>query len=403
MEAFIEGIGERYLIGKANAVPAQLENLARKQFSSTPDIKAQAKQGSGLPSEEKDEEIARLRQQLTKAKLSKDEPAVSTGAPSVKSAPRKKNLADAAPEAKIVKRANKLVAEAKPKKSGGSAYPSSSNKATREMKGLIPLSVDETGSTTSKASPTKLHPHDSEALPTRSDRRASTSTAHRNGPIIANSGEARDKIPAHEDLESLASSSLGASHAGAYRKSGAHKAASTAPSAHAPSITSTRRGRSIGKRSEIGSVSEAASIAPSAHGGNGRRGHSAGRGSKIGSRRAASVDDRPPSHMMAPIHTVVADERRLVPVECVSYEDEEPGLYVVEVEEDPRPRRAKSLRNGGRGVPDYAHQIARSDGEDSLIHVRPVSREVVPARKRVGHKNIVELESGHGRTLYRVS
>ena len=62
---FIEGIGERYLAGKANAVPQQLENLAKKQF-----------QGNAAPKTEpaaqdvgKNNEIESLRKQLAEYKL----------------------------------------------------------------------------------------------------------------------------------------------------------------------------------------------------------------------------------------------------------------------------------------------------------------------------------------------
>ncbi|KAI4151566.1 MAG: hypothetical protein L6R39_001994 [Caloplaca ligustica] len=67
---FIEGIGERYLIGKANAVPQQLENLAKKQLKGDGAAAAEAGPAS-LNNTGKDEEIERLRRELADAKLSK--------------------------------------------------------------------------------------------------------------------------------------------------------------------------------------------------------------------------------------------------------------------------------------------------------------------------------------------
>ncbi|KAL8838204.1 MAG: hypothetical protein Q9170_002247 [Blastenia crenularia] len=65
---FIEGIGERYLIGKANAVPQQLEALAKKQF----------KAESAIQNVEKDREIEKLRKELAEAKLSNGKHAKET-------------------------------------------------------------------------------------------------------------------------------------------------------------------------------------------------------------------------------------------------------------------------------------------------------------------------------------
>ena len=420
MEAFVEGIGERYLIGKANAVPHQLENLVKKQFTSAGDEKAQTAEASALPTGNKDEEIARLRQQLEDAKLGKHKSSPPSVAPSLKSAPKKKSLPAAVPEANIVKRSNRLVAEAKPKKkSGGSAKAVSEKKATREMKGLVPLSIHKPAPSVSSTSIPTHHPHDSHASAKRSDRRASTSTAHHNHPIIAKGGEARDKIsPAHEDLESVSSSSssLVASRKGAHSVSGSvRKAASTAPSAHAPSVASTRRGRSIGARSEIApAASKAASIAASAHGGGSKRGHSVGHRSEIESRHSASVSgSKHPASVAGSRHTVSvigksrpmqeapllsdAEARECMEVEVESYRDEEPGLYVVEVEEDLRPMRTMGH------IPDYAHVIRKTDSGYAPVHVRQIGREDVSSPKRANEKHAFEVERGQGRTLYRVS
>ncbi|MCJ1230545.1 hypothetical protein MMC12_007219 [Toensbergia leucococca] len=72
MESFIEGIGERYLERKANAIPQQLENLAKKQFKHaangrTPETSKESKSKSS----EQDKEIERLRRQLAATKVSK--------------------------------------------------------------------------------------------------------------------------------------------------------------------------------------------------------------------------------------------------------------------------------------------------------------------------------------------
>ncbi|KAL8904804.1 MAG: hypothetical protein Q9207_003027 [Kuettlingeria erythrocarpa] len=66
---FVQGIGERYLIGKANAAPQQLENLAKKQFLKGDDP-ATPKAPSGLLGAGKDKEIEKLKMELAQAKLS---------------------------------------------------------------------------------------------------------------------------------------------------------------------------------------------------------------------------------------------------------------------------------------------------------------------------------------------
>lgn len=67
MENFIEGIGERYLERKANGIPQQLENLAKKQFMNAPhDQSPHTPKGSVR---DQDEEIERLRRELAATKL----------------------------------------------------------------------------------------------------------------------------------------------------------------------------------------------------------------------------------------------------------------------------------------------------------------------------------------------
>ncbi|KAL8926221.1 MAG: hypothetical protein Q9208_003124 [Pyrenodesmia sp. 3 TL-2023] len=65
---FVQGIGERYLIGKANAAPQQLENLAKKQFKS--DDPAVPKAELAAQKLGKDKEIEKLRKELASAKSS---------------------------------------------------------------------------------------------------------------------------------------------------------------------------------------------------------------------------------------------------------------------------------------------------------------------------------------------
>ncbi|KAL8728164.1 MAG: hypothetical protein Q9181_005438 [Wetmoreana brouardii] len=65
---FVEGIGQRYLERKANAVPQQVEDLVKKRI--TGDTAALNKVGPTDQSPVKDKEIADLRKQLAEAKLS---------------------------------------------------------------------------------------------------------------------------------------------------------------------------------------------------------------------------------------------------------------------------------------------------------------------------------------------
>ena len=71
MDLFLEGIGEGYLMGKANAVPTQLENLEKKHLKGSVNVEKQANEASKLPAGEKDQERARLRKKLAETKLQK--------------------------------------------------------------------------------------------------------------------------------------------------------------------------------------------------------------------------------------------------------------------------------------------------------------------------------------------
>ncbi|KAL8857641.1 MAG: hypothetical protein Q9178_005806 [Gyalolechia marmorata] len=69
---FIEGVGQRYLMGKANAVPQQLETLAKKQFKG--DTSAKAEPAAPNVGNGKNKEIDELREQLAKAKAAQLKP-----------------------------------------------------------------------------------------------------------------------------------------------------------------------------------------------------------------------------------------------------------------------------------------------------------------------------------------
>lgn len=84
---FIENIGERYLIGKANAVPQQLENLAKKQFKGDGASPGKPTPQPTSQSSGKDKEIEKLRKELAEAKLSREKQASQAG--SVKPSQRK--------------------------------------------------------------------------------------------------------------------------------------------------------------------------------------------------------------------------------------------------------------------------------------------------------------------------
>ncbi len=69
---FIEGVGQRYLMGKANAVPQQLETLAKKQFKG--DASAKAEPAAPNVGNGKNKEIDELREQLAMAKAAQLKP-----------------------------------------------------------------------------------------------------------------------------------------------------------------------------------------------------------------------------------------------------------------------------------------------------------------------------------------
>lgn len=70
----IEGIGQRYLMGKANAAPQQLETLAKKQFRGDA-ATAPAKAENAAPNVGNNKEIEKLRKQLAEVKAAQNKSA----------------------------------------------------------------------------------------------------------------------------------------------------------------------------------------------------------------------------------------------------------------------------------------------------------------------------------------
>ncbi|KAI4275597.1 MAG: hypothetical protein LQ337_003109 [Flavoplaca oasis] len=98
----IEGIGQRYLMGKANAAPQQVENLVKKQFTGDA-ATASGKAGSAAaPNVVKDKEIEDLRKQLAEVKAAQNESA----APNVR---KNKEMRKQLPEMKKAARMEKTA------------------------------------------------------------------------------------------------------------------------------------------------------------------------------------------------------------------------------------------------------------------------------------------------------
>lgn len=73
---FVEGIGRQYLQRKANAVPQQLEDLAKKQFNGDT---AATKSHPATQNVGKDKEIEKLRRELAETKRGKGKPEKEVG------------------------------------------------------------------------------------------------------------------------------------------------------------------------------------------------------------------------------------------------------------------------------------------------------------------------------------
>ena len=166
---FIEGIGERYLMGKANAAPQMLENLAKKQFASATNPKkaqeaTQASSSSTLPSSDKDQEIAKLRKELAEMKLRKGKKNATGAAKSEhdQTPTRSKSLKSEKSKAND----SSSVAGSEAKGNGGGA------KKKKEMKGLAP-----TTTSSSIIRDHSYHDDHSKAPSNSGDRKTSTAVA----------------------------------------------------------------------------------------------------------------------------------------------------------------------------------------------------------------------------------
>lgn len=313
---FVQGIGERYLMGKANAAPQMLENIAKKQFASASDPKALATQASALPTTEKDEEIAKLRKELAETRLQKDKASGDTktakskiGASSVRSTV-----------------AEKTRATASENRSGGSSAKAT---AGREMKGSAPLSTSGEG----RSVATKQK----KAFESTRGRRASTSTAtaakaHK-APSEANSGGRPSNpgtLPRLQGLEAVGGKEA------LQGNMNVRKAAASAYSAHA---WSTNRRHLMAQKSESGSED--------------------GSSEAVTATRPPSLPPQGSMHHAERERAQVYEQVVRRPKEA--YEVEEPDLYVIEVEEDVS-RRKKSTKYlaGQGGVVEVQHSKGRT-------------------------------------------
>ncbi len=311
MDAFITGIGQRYLEGKANGVPQQLENLAKKQFTSTTDTNKQNEPASTLPPKEKDKEISKLRKQLAEVKLDK---AKATGeARAAKSEEGHATSKAKSIESEQSKLSRKPASETKHSRS-------SAKEDARFKKGLVPLSIDANAAWKSPKNATGSEAH--------RGRRSSASTAtaaSKYAESSAKGGGRSTKVGNNKgDIHGL--DAMGATEALPYETKG-HKAASIAHTSQHGSTTK----------------STSSTLRALSH-----RSHSAHQASEIGSEAkstGAVVAPRPPppppTHRSPPRREMVCAE------EIRHYEAEEPGLYVVEVEEEPLRRSSRRERGGG--------------------------------------------------------
>lgn len=325
MDAFITGIGQRYLEGKANSVPQQLENLAKKQFSSTTDTNKQTELASTLPSNEKDKEISKLRKQLAETKVDK---AKATGeAKMAKSENGKATSKTKSVESEQSKLSKKSASETKHSRS-------SVKEEARLKRHLVPLSIDADAAWKSPKSAKGSEAH--------RGRRSSASTAtaaSRYAESSAKGGGHSTKVGNDKgDIHGL--DAMGATEALPYQTK-SHKAASIAHASHHGSTTKS-----------TGSTLRALS----------HRSHSAHQGSEFGSEArstGAAVAPRPapppPTHYSPPRRKMICAE------ELRHYEVEEPDLYVVEVEEEP-PRTKKGMRGRGGGGNSSLVEVQSSKG-----------------------------------------
>ncbi len=331
MDAFITGIGQRYLEGKANSVPQQLENLAKKQFSSTTDTDKQTEPASTLPSKEKDKEISKLKKQLAEMKLDR---AKATG----------EARAAKSEEGHAISKAKSIESEqsklSKKSASGTKHSRSSMKEEARLKKDLVPLSIDADAAWKSPK-----HAKGSEAHRGRRSSASTATAANRYAESSAKGGGHPTKVGNDKgDIHGL--DAMGATEALPYETK-SHKAASIEHASHHGSTTkSTASGyRALSHRSH--SAHQASEIGSEAR--------------SIGAVVAPRPPPPPPTHRSPPRREMVCAE------ELRHYEVEEPGLYAIEVEEEPR--RRKSVRGRGRG----------------------------------GDSSVVEVRSSRGRTVYKIT
>ncbi|KAL8890424.1 MAG: hypothetical protein Q9192_005874 [Flavoplaca navasiana] len=94
----IEGIGQRYLMGKANAAPQQVENLLKNQFKGDA-VTANGKAASAAPNIARDKEIEDLRKQLAEVKAAQNK----SVAPNVRKNKEIENMQRQFPEMKAAR------------------------------------------------------------------------------------------------------------------------------------------------------------------------------------------------------------------------------------------------------------------------------------------------------------
>ena len=137
----LERIGEGYLVRKANAVPDQLEKLAKNQLGASPTAVPQASLQKSEPApsrDDKDDEIARLRQELALARAPKSPvpaPSIRTVSPKTLPAtlapPSRK---DAEPLAVRVKRSSAKHRQEEVVRREEKASPKSRRKGSMEIR-----------------------------------------------------------------------------------------------------------------------------------------------------------------------------------------------------------------------------------------------------------------------------
>ncbi|KAI4182868.1 MAG: hypothetical protein L6R41_005726 [Letrouitia leprolyta] len=225
---FIEGIGQSYLNRKAYAIPQQLENLAKKQFSGGDAAAAAAAPVAGAKANstpqniEKDKEIERLRRELAETKLNTKRPKVD------------KEVADA-----------KTLANIKAKRSSATESP-----------------VKKSKSTSSKQQPTKSTskpPHNSHATKqeaTHEHRQAieaaaaAETTSKRGRPPSAKTATAAKKPPLDLSKFDRSEKNSTTNHS-QIDKRRHHTTASTPHHDHQPAITSSTPVHRVEKVQEI--------------------------------------------------------------------------------------------------------------------------------------------------------